>query len=190
MTLSAGDRLGRYAILAPIGAGGMGEVYRARDSELERDVAIKVLPESVSQNPDRLARFKREAKAVAQLSHANILEIWDYGREDDTTYAVTELLEGQTLSKRLEGGSLGLSLLFTVSEAISGTSVADFPSGGLRSRNGMKRRLAGLRGFLVQAPGIGADRSRTGAPGDELGRTSSDVSSRWTRSSVRDAAPR
>ena len=72
MSLSAGDRLGRYEILEPLGAGGMGEVYRARDSELERDVAIKVLPEAVSQNPDRLARFELEARSLAALNHPNI----------------------------------------------------------------------------------------------------------------------
>jgi tetratricopeptide (TPR) repeat protein len=107
MTLSAGDRLGRYEILGPLGAGGMGEVYRAKDTELDRDVAIKVLPEAVAQNPDRLARFETEAKAVAKLSHPNILDIHDYGREGDSTYSVTELLEGETLRERLEGGALG-----------------------------------------------------------------------------------
>jgi len=85
----------------------MGEVYRARDTELDRDVAIKVVPEDVSQNPDRLERFRREAKAVAKLSHPNILEIWDYGTEGDTTYAVTELLDGETLSERLDRGPVG-----------------------------------------------------------------------------------
>jgi tetratricopeptide (TPR) repeat protein len=85
----------------------MGEVYRARDTELERDVAIKVLPEAVAQDADRLARFEVEAKAVAKLSHPNILDIHDYGREGDITYSVTELLEGETLRERLEGGTLG-----------------------------------------------------------------------------------
>jgi hypothetical protein len=84
----------------------MGEVYRARDSELERDVAIKVLPEAVSQNPDRLARFETEAKAVAKLSHPNILDIHDYGREGDITYSVTELLEGSSLRDELARGPL------------------------------------------------------------------------------------
>jgi serine/threonine protein kinase/tetratricopeptide (TPR) repeat protein len=107
MSLSAGDRLGRYEIISPIGAGGMGEVFRARDTELDRDVAIKVLPEAVSQNPDRLARFEREAKAVAKLSHPNILDIHDYGREGSVTFSVTELLDGETLRERLESGSLG-----------------------------------------------------------------------------------
>jgi len=119
MSLDTGDRLGRYAILAPIGAGGMGEVYRARDTELERDVAIKVLPEAVSQNPDRLERFRREAKAVARLSHPNILEIWDFGTEGDTTYAVTELLTGETLSARLESGSLGWRKAAEIGAAIA-----------------------------------------------------------------------
>ncbi len=119
MALSAGDRLGRYEVLGPLGAGGMGEVYRARDSELERDVAIKVLPEAVSQNPDRLARFEREAKAVARLSHPNILDIHDYGREGSITYSVTEFLEGETLRKRLEGGALGWRKATEIGAAIA-----------------------------------------------------------------------
>jgi len=102
MHLSNGDRLGRYEILEPLGAGGMGEVYRARDHELDRDVAVKVLPEAVARDPDRLARFKREAKAVARLSHPSILEIYDFGRQDDVSYTVTELLEGEDLSDHLQ----------------------------------------------------------------------------------------
>jgi tetratricopeptide (TPR) repeat protein len=84
----------------------MGEVYRARDSELERDVAVKVLPEAVAENPDRLDRFRREARAVAKLSHPNILEIWDFGTQDGVTYAVSELLEGQTLRQRVPATGL------------------------------------------------------------------------------------
>jgi tetratricopeptide (TPR) repeat protein len=101
MPLRQGDRLGRYEILSPLGAGGMGEVFRARDERLEREVAIKVLPDSVAQNPERLTRFEREAKAVAALSHPNILEIHDFGAEGDITFAVTELLEGKNLRQRL-----------------------------------------------------------------------------------------
>ena len=107
MALKPRTRLGPYEIVAPLGAGGMGEVYRARDERLDRDVAIKVLPAAVAQDPDRLARFERKAKAVAKLSHPNILEIHDFGREGDVTYAVTELLEGETLRGQLEGGQLG-----------------------------------------------------------------------------------
>jgi hypothetical protein len=101
MALTAGTRLGPYEILAPIGAGGMGEVYRARDSRLGRDVAIKVLPEHLANDPTALIRFEHEAKAVAALAHPNILVLYDVGLSDGTRYAVTELLEGQTLRERL-----------------------------------------------------------------------------------------
>src|SRR5262245_53392489 len=97
MTLSAGTRLGRYEIISSLGAGGMGEVYRAHDATLERDVAIKVLPARLSDDPEASARFAREAKAVAALSHPNILGIFEFGTADGITYAVTELLEGETL---------------------------------------------------------------------------------------------
>ncbi len=106
MTLQPGARLGPYEILAPLGAGGMGEVYRAHDSKLEREVAVKVLPAELAENPDALARFEREARAVAQLSHPNILAIHDFGRHGETAYAVMELLEGETLRERLEHGAL------------------------------------------------------------------------------------
>ncbi len=99
-------RLGPYEILSPLGAGGMGEVYRARDKKLDRDVAIKVLPESVASDPDTLARFEREAKAVAALSHPNILAIHDFGIHAGISYAVMELLEGETLRDRLDGGPI------------------------------------------------------------------------------------
>ena len=82
MPLSAGDRLGRYEILAPLGAGGMGEVYRAHDERLDRDVAIKVLPEEVAEDPDRLARFEREARAAAALNHPNILAVHELGEHE------------------------------------------------------------------------------------------------------------
>ena len=101
MTLSAGMRLGPYEILSAIGAGGMGEVYRARDTRLERDVAIKVLPQATAQDPSALARFRREAQAIAALQHPNILAIYDAGVEHGTTFAVIELLEGETLRSRI-----------------------------------------------------------------------------------------
>ena len=106
MRLTNGDRLGSCKILSPLGAGGMGEVYQARDTKLGRDVAIKVLPESFAQDADRLARFEREARAVAALSHPNILAIYDFGSEDGHVFAVTELLEGETLRERIGGGAL------------------------------------------------------------------------------------
>jgi eukaryotic-like serine/threonine-protein kinase len=104
--LSAGTRLGPYEILAPLGAGGMGEVYRARDTRLERDVAVKVLPESLVEDAEALSRFEREAKAVAALSHPNILAIHDFGRHGEVVYAVMELLEGETLRDKLTASAL------------------------------------------------------------------------------------
>src|ERR1700693_1069027 len=106
MTLAAGTRLGAYEILSPLGAGGMGEVYRARDSKLKRDVAVKVLPRSLAADADALARFEREALAVAALSHPNILAIFDFGTHEGTAYAVTELLEGETLRGKLDSGPI------------------------------------------------------------------------------------
>ncbi len=106
MALSAGSRLGPYEILVPIGAGGMGEVYRAKDTRLDRDVAIKVLPVAFARDPDRLARFEREAKAIAALSHPNVLAIFDTGTYDGHVCVVTELLTGATLREVLEGGAL------------------------------------------------------------------------------------
>jgi TolB-like protein/Tfp pilus assembly protein PilF len=96
-----GRQLSHFRVEGPLGAGGMGEVYRARDTRLDREVAIKVLPEAVAQDPDRLARFEREARALAQLSHPNILAIHEFGREGDVVFVVTELLHGETLRQRL-----------------------------------------------------------------------------------------
>ena len=106
MTLSAGTRLGPYEILTPIGAGGMGEVYKARDSRIGRDVAIKILPASYSADPDRLRRFEQEARATGVLNHPNILSIFDVGTMDGTPYLVSELLEGETLRDRLRNGAI------------------------------------------------------------------------------------
>ncbi|HQR44942.1 MAG TPA: protein kinase [Thermoanaerobaculia bacterium] len=106
MTLSAGSRLGPYEILGPLGAGGMGAVFRARDARLDRDVAIKVLSDDLAGDAEALHRFRHEAKVVAALSHPNILSIFDIGSEKDVSYAVTELLEGQTLREKLRAGPL------------------------------------------------------------------------------------
>jgi eukaryotic-like serine/threonine-protein kinase len=106
MTLTPGTKLGPYEIVAPLGAGGMGEVYRARDTRLGRDVALKILPESFARDDDRLRRFEQEARAVAALSHPNILAIHDVGQHNGSPFLVSELLEGETLRAVLDQGVL------------------------------------------------------------------------------------
>jgi eukaryotic-like serine/threonine-protein kinase len=108
MTLTAGAKLGPYEIQSPLGAGGMGEVYRARDTRLGRDVAIKVLPSHLSSDPDLKARFEREAKAISALSHPHICHLYDVGSQNGTDYLVMELLEGESLAERLQKGPLPL----------------------------------------------------------------------------------
>ncbi|MHC4696686.1 MAG: protein kinase domain-containing protein [Planctomycetota bacterium] len=104
--LQAGEHLGPYEVVAPLGAGGMGEVYRAKDARLDREVAVKVLPEHLAGDPSAMGRFKREAKAVAALSHPNILAIYDVGTEGETSYVVMELLEGETLRDRVRRSTI------------------------------------------------------------------------------------
>ena len=120
MPLTPGSRLGPYEILASIGAGGMGEVYRARDTRLERTVAVKVLPEHLSRSPEVRQRFEREAKTISQLSHPHICALYDVGHEGETEYLVMELLEGETLSDRLGKGALPLEQTLRY-----GTEIAD-----------------------------------------------------------------
>ena len=106
MPLASGTRLGPYEIIAPLGYGGMGEVYRARDSRLGRDVAIKILPAELSADPDRLQRFEQEARLLGALNHPNLLAIYDVGNEQGLKYLVAELLEGESLGERLNEGPL------------------------------------------------------------------------------------
>ena len=99
MTLSAGLRIGTYTIVAPLGAGGMGEVYRGRDSRLDREVAIKILPAALASDPERLARFEREAKVLASLNHPNIAHIYGIEESDGVRALVMDLVPGQTLAE-------------------------------------------------------------------------------------------
>ncbi|HYT31476.1 MAG TPA: serine/threonine-protein kinase, partial [Thermoanaerobaculia bacterium] len=108
MTLGAGARLGPYEIVSPLGAGGMGEVYKARDTRLERTVAIKVLPSHLSSSPEVRQRFEREAKTISALSHPHICALYDVGNQDGVEYLVMEYLEGETLADRLAKGALAL----------------------------------------------------------------------------------
>src|SRR5215510_6479651 len=107
MTFATGTKLGRYAIRSKLGAGGMGEVYQGRDTQLGRDVAVKVLPPTVSTDADRLRRFEQEASAASALNHPNILIVHDIGTHNGSPYVVSELLEGETLRKRIGGTPLG-----------------------------------------------------------------------------------
>src|SRR5580704_2742760 len=108
MSLTAGSKLGPYEILAPLGAGGMGEVFRARDTRLGRDVAIKIFPEKFSGRPELRERFEREARTISALNHGRICTIYDVGHQDDVQYLVMEFLEGQTLAERIQKGALPL----------------------------------------------------------------------------------
>ncbi len=125
MRLQAGVRLGHYEIRAPLGAGGMGEVYRARDTRLDRDVAIKVLPERLADSAEGLARFEREARALAALSHPNLLSIFDVGADQGVSFAVMEFLAGETLEERLAHSPLPLGSVLEIGAAVAeGLAVA------------------------------------------------------------------
>src|SRR5687768_1034344 len=119
MQLAAGTRLGPYEILAPLGAGGMGEVYCARDPRLGRDVAIKVLPQELSTDPKASARFTLEARAIAAISHPNILTIHDLGSEGEVVYEVLELVEGATLRQRLADGPVAIPRATAIAAGIA-----------------------------------------------------------------------
>src|SRR5215467_12962508 len=106
MALPPGSRLGLYEIIAKLGEGGMGAVYRARDARLDREVAIKVLADSLIKDDTAMARFEREAVSVAKLSHPNILSIFEFGHDRGTTFVVMELVDGETLRARLEHGPI------------------------------------------------------------------------------------
>src|SRR6201987_1729448 len=106
MGLTSGTKLGPYEIVSPLGAGGMGEVYRARDTRLDRAVAVKILPAAFSSDADRLHRFEHEARILSSLNHPNLLAIHDVGAQDGVHYLVSEFLEGQTLREKMNGGPL------------------------------------------------------------------------------------
>ncbi|MEP6769543.1 MAG: serine/threonine-protein kinase, partial [Acidobacteriota bacterium] len=119
MPLTTATRLGPYEILAPIGAGGMGEVYRARDTRLDRRVAIKVLPEGLWRDEEMRQRFEKEAKTISKLSHPHICAVHDVGRQDAIDYLVMEYLEGETLADRLSKGALPLPLALRYAREIA-----------------------------------------------------------------------
>jgi serine/threonine protein kinase len=119
MSLTPGTRLGPYEISGTLGAGGMGEVYRARDTRLGRDVAVKVLPQHLTEHAEVRARFEREAKTVSSLNHPHICTLFDVGREGNTDYLVMELIEGETLADRLVRGPLPVADLLRIGSEIA-----------------------------------------------------------------------
>jgi serine/threonine protein kinase len=170
MNLAPGTRIGPYEIASLLGAGGMGEVYRARDPRLRRDVALKILPASLAADEERLRRFEVEAQAASALSHPNIIAIHDVGRHDGTPYVVSELLEGETLRERLESGPLAPRRAVEVAGQIAqGLAAAHErgivhrdlkPENVIVTRDGHVKILDfGLAKLLQAVPG--ADESRT-----------------------------
>src|SRR5215510_11511034 len=119
MALSAGARLGPYEILSTLGAGGMGEVYRARDTRLDRVVAIKILPETLAADPQFRSRFDHEARTISQLEHPHICVLYDVGKQDGTSFLVMQYLEGETLQDRLTRGALPLEQALTIATQIA-----------------------------------------------------------------------
>lgn len=168
MSLPAGTRLGPYEIVSPIGSGGMGDVYRARDTRLDRDVAVKVLPERFVRDVDARTRFEREAKAVAALTHPNILAIHDYGSTENAAYSVTELLEGQTLRQRLLDGPMPWRKAVEIGAAIA-DGLAAAHDKGIIHRDLKPENLFLTNDGRVKILDFGiAQLKRQEPPGDEL----------------------
>src|ERR1700693_914685 len=129
MSLTAGARLGPYEIVTPLGAGGMGEVYKARDTRLDRTVAIKILSETLAADPQFRDRFDREARAISQLDHPHICALYDVGEDRGTAYLVMQYLEGETLADRLTKGALALDQALQVAIQIADALAAAHKAG-------------------------------------------------------------
>src|SRR5262244_884028 len=129
MPLTSGTRLGSYEIVGPLGAGGMGEVYRARDTRLGRDIALKVLPADVASSPDRLARFEREARAVAALNHPNIVVLHSIEEAQGIRFLTMELIEGQGLDRHVQSGGLPVARVLDFGIALSDALAAAHDKG-------------------------------------------------------------
>ena len=195
MPLDVGTQLGPYEILAPLGAGGMGEVYKARDTRLDRTVAIKVLPEHVASDPDLKQRFEREAKTISSLNHPHICTLHDIGSQDGIDFLVMEYLEGDTLAQRLEKGALPLEQALRVAIEIAdaldkahrqGITHRDLKPGNIMlTTAGAKLLDFGLAKLKpVEATG-GLTALPTQSAGSPARARSSGRSSTWPRSSWR-----
>ena len=172
MALSPGQRLGPYEVLSPLGAGGMGEIYRARDARLGRDIAIKVLPAELASNPDRLKRFEREARAASALSHPNIVTVYDVGTADSISYMAIELIDGKTLRDLLLSGPPPIRKLLDIAVQIADGLAAAHEAGIVHrdlkplnvmvTRSGLVKILDfGLAKVQIAPAGTAHDRSET-----------------------------
>jgi serine/threonine protein kinase len=193
MSLQSGSRLGPYELQAPIGAGGMGEVWRGRDTRLDRSVAVKILPATFAQDEDRRARFEREAKAISSLNHPHICTLFDVGRDGETHFLVMELLEGEALADRLRKGSLPLEQVLKfgaqVSDALDaahrqGIVHRDLKPGNVvLTKSGAKLLDFGLARTSTGLGGVSGSRAPTSS-------RSGPCSTRWRRASAPSKASR
>jgi eukaryotic-like serine/threonine-protein kinase len=174
MTVAPGTRLGPYEIIAPLGAGGMGEVYRARDARLERSVAIKVLPPHLSSNSEVRLRFEREARTVSSLNHPHICVLYDVGHQDGVDYLVMELVDGETLAHRLERGPLPTADVLRhgieISDALDRAHRSGIVHRDLKPGNVMLTKSgAKLMDFgLARSTGLAGPRGKSGLTMEEL----------------------
>jgi eukaryotic-like serine/threonine-protein kinase len=174
MTLAVGTRLGPYEILAPLGSGGMGEVYRAKDTRLDRTVAIKILPAHLSTNADYKQRFEREARAISSLTHPHICGLYDVGSQNGTEFLVMEFLEGETLAHRLSKGPLPtdqmLRYAIQIADALDkahkqGIVHRDLKPGNIMlTKSGVKLLDFGLAKFQLRTPSTELSNLPTAAP--------------------------
>jgi eukaryotic-like serine/threonine-protein kinase len=180
MTLSVGAKLGPYEILAPVGAGGMGEVYRSRDTRLNRTVAIKVLPAHLSSNPELKQRLEREARTISSLNHPHICTLYDIGEDESTTFLVMEYLEGETLQARLKQGPLPLTEVLGFAVEIAGALDSAHrhrivhrdlkPANVMLTASGAKLLDFGLAKMVTPERGA-ASVTATASPTDDVGLT-------------------
>ena len=173
MSLASGARLGPYEILALLGAGGMGEVYKARDTRLDRTVAIKILPESLAADPQFRERFDREARTISQLDHPHICALYDVGEHNGTAYLVMQYLEGETLADRLKKGALpldqALQYAIQMADALAAAHRAAITHRDLKPGNIMLTK-AGTKvldfGLAKHGAGLAGAAGRAGMPGN------------------------
>src|SRR5260370_332654 len=169
MPLAPGTQLGPYEITTPLGAGGMGEVYRARDTRLDRTVAIKVLPASLAENSQARERFEREARAVSKLNHPHICKLYDVGDEGSTHFLVMEYLEGETLAQRIGRGALPLDLALKFAQQIA-DALAKAHRAGIVHRDLKPGNIfLTKQGVKLLDFGLAKDRTATPAGGDGTG---------------------